>query len=129
MSNIITPTNEYQTPLTEELLNNLPKEVRDDVLNFTGNVEFIKRLISPNRKKAKDCPRDPRDPKKIIVDVCNPHILENMDYFRPIAIHYKKYNKFTLLRPNPNKNSEYMKWFLEEIRRIWYGYVRPSDGE
>lgn len=34
----------------------------------------------------------------------------------------------TNLRPNANPNSEFGKWIREEIRRIWYGYVRESDG-
>ena len=52
-----------------------------------------------------------------------------MDYFRPTAIHYQKYGCFTKLRPNPNPNSEYGKWFREEVKRCYYGYVRESDGE
>lgn len=121
------PMNKYQTELTEELVNSLPQEVQDQLFDIINNVEFVKRLISPAREYAKDRPRDDRG--KIIVDLANPHILEDMDYFRPSAIHYEKYGTFTNLRPNANPNSEYGKWVREERRRIWDGYVRESDGE
>lgn len=119
--------NKYQTELTDELVNSLPQEVQDQLFDIINNVEFVKRLISPIREYAKDRPRDGRG--RIIVDLTNPHILENMDYFRPSAIHYEKYGTFTNLRPNANPNSEYGKWIREERRRIWEGYVRESDGE
>lgn len=121
------PMNKYQTELTEELVNTLPQEVQDQLFDIINNVEFVKRLISPTREHAKDRPRD--DSGRIIVDLANPHILEDMDYFRPSAIHYEKYGTFTNLRPNANPNSEYGKWVREERRRIWDGYVRESDGE
>lgn len=119
--------NKYQTELTEELVNSLPQEVQDQLFDIINNVEFVKRLISPTREYAKDRPRDDRG--RIIVDLANPHILEDMDYFRPSAIHYEKYGTFINLRPNANPNSEYGKWVREERRRIWDGYVRESDGE
>jgi hypothetical protein len=121
------PMNKYQTELTEELVNSLPQEIQDQLFDIINNVEFVKRLISPTREYAKDRPRDDRG--RIIVDLANPHILEDMDYFRPSAIHYEKYGTFTNLRPNANPNSEYGKWVREERRRIWDGYVRESDGE
>lgn len=121
------PMNKYQTELTEELVNSLPQEVQDQLFDIVNNVEFVKRLISPTREYAKDRPRDDRG--RIIVDLANPHILEDMDYFRPSAIHYEKYGTFTNLKPNANPNSEYGKWVREERRRIWDGYVRESDGE
>lgn len=121
------PMNKYQTELTEELVNSLPQEVQDQLFDIINNVEFVKRLISPTREYAKDRPRDDRG--RIIVDLANPHVLEDMDYFRQSAIHYEKYGTFTNLRPNANPNSEYGKWVREERRRIWDGYVRESDGE
>lgn len=119
--------NKYQTELTEELLSSLPDEVKDQLLDIINNVEFARRLVSPSREYAKDRPRDDRG--RIIVDLANPHILEDMDYFRPTALHYQKYGCFTQLRPNSNPNSEYGKWIREEKRRCWEGYVRESDGE
>lgn len=119
--------NKYQTQITDELLSGLPQEVQDQLLDVINNVEFVKRLISPTRQYAKDRPRDSQG--RIIVDLVNPHILENMDYFRPTALHYKKYGCFTNLRPNANPNSEYGKWIRQERDRCWNGYVRESDGE
>lgn len=119
--------NKYQTQITDELLSGLPQEVQDQLLDIINNVEFVKRLISPARQYAKDRPRDPQG--RIIVDLVNPHILEDMDYFRPTALHYKKYGCFTSLRPNANPNSEYGKWIRQERDRCWNGYVRESDGE
>ena len=120
-------TNKYQTQITDELLSGLPQEVQDQLLDIINNVEFVKRLISPARQYAKDRPRDPQG--RIIVDLVNPRILEDMDYFRPTALHYKKYGCFTNLRPNANPNSEYGKWIRQERDRCWNGYVRESDGE
>lgn len=119
--------NKYQTQITDELLSGLPQEVQDQLLDIINNVEFVKRLISPARQYAKDRPRDSQG--RIIVNLVNPHILEDMDYFRPTALHYKKYGCFTSLRPNANPNSEYGKWIRQERDRCWNGYVRESDGE
>lgn len=121
------PTNECQTPIDYKLLSPLPEEVQEQFIDFIENVEYIKRLISPDRKRAKDLPRDEKG--RIIVDLTNPHILEDMDYFRPSAKHYEKHGCYTFLNPNPNPNSEYKKWFDEERRRCREGYVRESDGE
>ena len=124
---ILLETNEFQTPITDELLERYPKEVQEQFFDYVNNVEFIKRLISPKRKRAKDMPKDADG--KIIVDLLNPHILEDMDYFRETALHKKKTGKYTDLRPNGNPNSDYMKWLRRETQRCWYGMVRPSDGE
>ena len=119
--------NAYQTGITKEILSHYPKEVQKDFMEFVMTVPFIKNLISPNRQYAKDRPRD--DKGRIIVDLANPHILEDMDYFRPAAIKFQKDGRYTDLKPNRNPNSAYGKWLREETRRCWEGYVRPSDGE
>ena len=119
--------NKYQTEYSKEYLESLPKEVQEQYYDFITNVPYISTLLSDNRKYAKDLPRD--NEGKIIIDITEPHILEDTDYFRPSAIHYQQYGCFTKLKPNANPNSEYGKWIREEIRRCWEGYVRPSDGE
>ena len=121
------PVNEFQTQVNKELLDSLPNEVAEQLIDVISTVEFIQRMISPDRKRAKDLPRD--EEGKIIVDLSDPHILEDMDYFRPMALHYQKYGCYTFLRPNPNPNSEYKRLFDEEIRRCRNGYIRESDGE
>ncbi len=97
--------NRYQTEITEELLSKYPKEVQKDFWEFVLTVPFIKNLISPKRQYAKDRPRDSRG--RIIVDLANPHILEDMDYFRPAALKYQRDGRYTDLRPNRNPNSSY----------------------
>lgn len=119
--------NKYQTQPTEEFLNKLPKEIQEQYYDCITNIPYIRKLIAADRPYAKDLPRD--EEGKIIVDITNPHILEDTDYFRPSAIHFKKYGCYTKLKPNANPNSEYGKWIREEIRRCWEGYVRESDGE
>lgn len=119
--------NECQTPINDELLKEYPREVTEWFLDAVNNVELIKNMISPDRKRARDLERD--DEGKIIVDITQPHILEDMDYFRQPVLHYKKYGCYTFLRPNSNRNSEYWRFWEEEIRRCRDGYVRESDGE
>lgn len=119
--------NKCQTEYPKEYIESLPKEVQEQYYDFITNVPYISKLLSDNRKYAKDLPRD--NEGKIIIDITEPHILEDTDYFRPSAIHYQQYGCFTKLKPNANPNSEYGKWIREEVRRCWEGYVRPSDGE
>ena len=118
--------NEYQSTLEELHIDGYPDEIKEAFFDFLNNVPYIKSLVSPNRPYAKDCPRDKEG--KIYVDLTNPPIITDTDYFRPTAIHYQKYGCVTKLRPNPNPNSEYGKWVREEVRRIYFGYIRPSDG-
>lgn len=119
--------NEFQTQLTDELLDSLDREVRDTLIEYISNVPFIQNLISPNRERAKDRPRDSQG--RIIVDLVKPHILEDMDYFRPALMHFREHGVYTKLKPNPNKNSEFYRFLKQEVRRCRYGMVRPSDGE
>ena len=119
--------NKYQTELTKELMNTLPQEVQEQLLETLTTVEFVKRLISPNRLYARDLPRDEKG--RIIVDITNPHIIEDADYFRQPALHFLKYGCYTFLKPNSNPNSEFRRHWDEEKRRCYEGYVRESDGE
>lgn len=119
--------NKYQTPLTEELLSSLPDEIVEQLYDCINNIPFIRNLVSPDRKYARDLPRDNKG--RIVVDLTNPHIIEDADYFRPAALHYLKHGCYTFLKPNSNPNSEFRKFWDEELRRCWEGYVRPSDGE
>ena len=84
-------------------MDDYPKEVQKDFWEFVMTVPFIKNLISPDRQYAKDRPRDEKG--RIIVDLTNPHILENMDYFRPSAIKFERDGRYTDLKPNRNPNS------------------------
>lgn len=124
---ILIPTNEFQTEITQELLNNYPEEIQEWFMDAVTNIPFIKNLISPSRRRAKDMPKDKDG--RIIIDFENPHIIEDADYFRPAALFYMQHGCYTLLKPNSNPQSEYKKFWTEERRRIREGYVRESDGE
>ena len=119
--------NSIQSSFEELKVDDNPKEVIEQFYDFFNNIPFIQNLTKSDRKRAKDLPRDAEG--KIEVNITEPHILEDMDYFRPSAIHFQKYGCYTKLRPNPNPNSEFGKWLRTEVKRSWYGYVRPSDGE
>lgn len=139
-------TNKVNTELTEELLKSLNKEEKETMLDYLSSVVFLQNLISINRKYAKDLERwdNPDndfilkdgtlerqlDPKgRIRVDLANPHILEDMDYFREAAIHFEEHRVYTFLKPNKNPYSDYRKFWDLQIERSWYGMMRESDGE
>ena len=119
--------NKYQSRITDEILEKYPQEIQEQFLEIINGIPFVKSLIAKDRPRA--CELETDDKGRIIVDVTKPHILEDMDYFRPAALHYKKYGCYTNLAPNSNPNSEYGKWIREEIRRCYEGYMRKSDGE
>ena len=123
---VLIETNEYQTPITEELLSQYPEEVVQQFTEIVNIVPFIKNLINPNRPKIEDLPRDKEG--RAIVDITNPPIYKDADYFRQPALFYLKNNCYTKLRPNSNPNSEYRKYWREELRRCREGLIRQSDG-
>ena len=100
--------NSIQSDFEELKIDDNPKEVIDQFYDFFSNIPLIQNPTKANRKRAKDLPRDTEG--KIKVNITEPHILEDMDYFRPSAIHFQKHGCYTKLRPNPNPNSEYGKW-------------------
>ena len=123
---VLIETNEYQTPITEELLSQYPEEVVQQFTEIVNIVPFIKNLINPNRPKIEDLPRDKEG--RAIVDITNPPIYKDADYFRQAALFYLKNDCYTKLRPNSNPNSEYRKYWREELRRCREGLIRQSDG-
>lgn len=123
---IIIPTNEFQTKITKELLDQYPPEIQEWFMDFMDTVPLLKWMVG-ERPRAKDLPRD--EFGRIKVDITHPHILEDMDYFRPAIRFYQENGCYSLLHPNKNPHSEYGKWFYEEVRRCRDGYVRESDGE
>ncbi len=137
----IVDTNKFQTPITKELEENLPREVFLELMEYIDGVQFIKWLIQPEsvRGYAKDRPRysDLPDghPEKfynddrIIVDVTRPHILTDMDYFRERAIFFEKNGRYTDIHPNPNPKSEWTLFWKSELKKWRDGVVRESDGE
>ena len=132
------PTNKLQTQLDDKQWEALDKDTRAELVDFIESIGFIRNLISQDRVKAKylerwDRPysskREPDPEGKIAVDITNPHILEDMNFFREPALEFQKTGKYTSLYPNKHPNSEYYKFWKEEARRCREGLVRPSDGE
>jgi len=125
-----TPVSHYRDLVEQKLI---PKEVYDDLLEYSSQVKFIQNLIQPPevRGYAKDRPRENEFYKdgRVQVDLTNPHILEDMDFFRERALFFEKNQKYTNIPPNSNPKSEYAEFWKEELRRWKYGLVRPSDGE
>lgn len=137
-----TLTNSVNTEINKALMDSLNKEERNMFMEYISSIQFIQNLISPDRLRTKNLERweDPnndesefartKDPNgRIRVDITNPHILEDMDYFRQSAIHFEEHGVYTLLKPSRNPFSDYKLFWDEEMRRCWDGYVRESDGE
>ena len=101
--------NSYQTKLTEELKESLPREVWDELLEYISTVQFIQNLIAPEdiRGFAKDRPKETEfyNDGRIHVDITKPHILEDMDFFRERAIFFEKKCKYTKNPHNSNPKS------------------------
>lgn len=106
---------------------NLDREIYAEILDICSSVQFIGNLISKDRKRAKDLEKDQFG--RVKVDLINPHILEDTDYFRQSAIHYQKFKKYTNLFPNSSPTSSYFRFWREESRRCREGYIREYDGE
>jgi hypothetical protein len=120
-------TNKIQTQYNEAEWEDMDKNIRAEMIDCVDSIEFIKRLVEPNRPLAKDRPKD--EDGKIIVDIEQPHILEDMDFFRQAGLHFKSHGTYTNLYPNRHPQSEYYKFWKEEARRCREGLVRESDGE
>lgn len=123
---VIISTNEYQTPITDTLLGQYPEEVKEQFMEYISTVPFIQNLISPSRPKIQDLPRDGQG--RAIVDITNPPIFEDADYFRQAALYFLSEGTYTKLKPNSNPNSEYRKFWDREIDRCYNGLLRESDG-
>ena len=123
---ILIETNEYQTPITEKLLSGYPEEVREQFMEFVSTVPFIQNLISPTRPRIEDLPRDNKG--RAIIDITNPPIYKDADYFRRAALTFLTEGTYTNLRPNSNPNSEYRKFWDKELERCYNGLLRESDG-
>ena len=119
--------NSVNTPITEKLLEKLDANSKAEFYDILERIEFVKRLVSSTRQRASDRPRDSRG--RIKVDIVNPHILENMEFFTERAKYFQEHGVYTHLYPNKNPNSEYRKFWDEEKRRCIEGYIRESDGE
>jgi hypothetical protein len=127
--------NKYQTPLTDDLIKALPKDLYAQLIDYIESVDLIRWLIQPEeiRGTIQDRPFmmngdkiDPRGRKEI--DITKPHILEDMDFFRERAIFYEKNGRYTNLMPNGNPKSEFAAFWRQELEYWKKGRVR-EDGE
>lgn len=118
--------NECQSSLEELKIYDQPQEIQEQFFDYINNVPFIQWMISKDRPHAKDLPRDEKG--RIIFDVVHPPILDDMDYFRDAAISYKTNGVYSQLRPNPNPNSEFKKYWDKVLDRSWNYMLRESDG-
>jgi len=132
--------NKYQTLLTDEIRESLPKEVWDEVLGYIATVKFVSNLVAPESERGfitdrpvmtyinDDGEEVEYEDGRRVVSQDNPHILENMDYFRERAIFFEKNGRYTNIVPNGNPKSEYAQFWKDELDKWKYGMVRP-DGE
>lgn len=125
--NEVRHVNSVNSDITNKLLEPLDRKSKSDFYNLFDNIIFIQNLTNPDRQRAKHKPKDNKG--KVIVDITNPHILEDMSYFVERAEHFRKHGVYTFLFPNKSPGSEYKKFWDEERRRCKEGLVRPSDGE
>ena len=116
--------NKYQSTLEELHIDSYPQEVQNEFYEAINGIPYISNLISVNRPQVQDLPKDEKG--RAIIDLSNPPIVKDTDYFRPTALHYQQYGCLTNLRPNANPNSEFGKWFYTELDRIWNGMTRPD---
>ena len=134
--------NSYQTPIDDLLLKDLDTSSQSEFWDSISKIKLLQVLISPTRSYTKDLERwdNPNLPLKeeveeglpyrsldpngrIRVDLENPHILTDMEYFRPAARHFEEFGVYTKFFENPDPDSDYMKFWTEERRRCIEGYV------
>ena len=107
--------NKYKTPLYDELVKDLHKELYADLIEYIDSVAMISHLIAPPEIRGYIADRpfkldgndniDSRGRRE--VDQARPHILEDMDFFRERAIFFEENGKYTNIMPNGNPQSDY----------------------
>lgn len=126
-SNSILQFNKTQTSISDKEWEALNREVKLELTEALDSIEFISKLVSKDREYAKDRPKDSKG--KIIVDISKPHILEDMDFFRQVGLHFMHHGTYTSYYPNSHPMSQFYLFWEEEARRCRDGLVRESDGE
>lgn len=103
------------------------KWVKDSIQYDMDSIIFLQNLSSPNRKTLAEAPKD--EEGNVIVDISNPHILENMDWFKQAALNHEKYKRYTNKRKDPHPLSSYSKFWKEEREKCLSEKVVRPDGE
>lgn len=119
--------NSCQTSISEQEWKDLDREVRIELTEALDSIEFIKLLTNKNRKYVVDRPKDSKG--RVVVDIAEPHILEDVDFFRQAGIQFKKTGNYTDHYPNSHPRSQFYLFWQEEAKRCREGYVREYDGE
>jgi len=113
--------------IQREIVDELPSDIYSDIVEAIDQIALLSNFLNPKRLRAKDLEKDHKG--RIIVDITKPHILENTNYFRPLALYFQKHGCYTHIFPNPAPASEYRQFWDEQRRRCIDGYIRESDGE
>lgn len=100
--------------------------VHTQIANDLHSIIYLQNLTSPNRRYVEDMPKDKYG--KVIVDFANPHILQNMDYFRPLANKFKEIGKYTDIKRSKHPMSKYVRFWKDQIIQSLSNMVR-EDGE
>jgi len=113
--------------------------VRAEVLEAVRDIPFLFNQTKKNRRRLSDYKRwdepysyDEREETsdgRIDVNITDPHVLVDMDYFRERALYFQKHGVYTHITPNRYQGSRYMRFWREEQIRCRDGYTRESDGE
>ena len=72
--------NKYQTSIEDLHLEDYPQEVVEEFYDSLNSLQYIKNLVSSKRPLMSELPRDKQG--KAIIDLANPPIFEDVDYFR-----------------------------------------------
>lgn len=100
--------------------------VHTQIANDLHSIKYLQNLTNPNRRYASDMPKD--EDGKLIVDFANPHILENMDYFRPLVKTFNETGKYTTIPKSKHPMSKYVRFWKDQIVNSLEDTIR-EDGE
>lgn len=118
--------NEFQSPI-EKYREDLPEEAYKNILSAIDNYKYIRNFIAADRPRIKDLPKS--EDGRIEVNLSNPHILENMDYFRQPAIYFQKHKKYTESLPSLHKRSAWATFWKDEALKCLTIATNPETGE
>lgn len=102
------------------------KWVHTQIANDLNSIIYLQNLTHPDRRYVKDMPRD--EEGKVIIDFVNPHILEDMDYFRPLARKFNELGKYTEIPRSKHPMSKYVRFWKDQVIQSLSNMVR-DDGE
>lgn len=92
---------------------------------------LLEWLDKPAEERGYASDRERDSQGRILIDLAQPHILKDMDYFVEARNQFIKTGCYCPygIKDVEEKSERYKKWYLEEVRRCLDGYVREKDGE